>query len=373
METLPDLRQKLFASLDHADALPIVLRHLTESVGASGGFFNVVGGSLTEPLFSDTIALGVDVARAGAVERELREPDPWSKGYIEKFGNAVGHVCLGSDLCTADDIASSKWSAFIREQDLVDVLMVTFEFRLPEANHSRIAVATLHRSGQSQPFSQTEKRLMTELLSDLKRIAIVTYSIRHARTRRYLLDRAMSVLADAVVIVDEYQKHVFSNQASRQYFIDNDRDSSGPIAWKLTSMKSQLPGLIDRTLGEQNALQTSISRQDGPPLILDVSPILAEPSERDRFLNDHVVITIRDPARAIVLRRETLQMVYGLTSAESEVAIAVFQGLDPKDIARDRGVSPQTIRSQIKTIYQKTDVSSRSQLALKLSALVTKD
>lgn len=371
MDTLSDLRQKLFASLDHVDALPVVLRHLTESVRASGGFFNVVGGSLAEPLFSDTIALGVDVARAGAVERELREPDPWSKGYIEKFGHSVGHVCLGSELCTADEIANSKWSSFIREQDLVDVLMVTFEFRLPEANHSRIAVATLHRSGGSQLFSQTEKQLMSELLSDLKRIAIVTYSIRHARTRRYLLDRAMSVLADAVVIVDEYKKHVFSNQASRQHFIENERDSSAPIEWKLASMKSQIAPLIDRVLSEQLALQTSITRQDDPPLILDVSPILVEAGEQNRFLTDHVVITIKDPTRAIVLRRETLQMVYGLTGAESEVAIAVFQGSDPKDIARDRGVSPQTIRSQIKTIYQKTDVSSRSQLALKLSALVT--
>jgi len=51
-----------------------------------------------------------------------------------------------------------------------------------------------------------------------------------------------------------------------------------------------------------------------------------------------------------------------LSPSETEVARAVCDGSTVNEIARRRGVSPETIRSQLKSIYRKLDVSNRVEL-----------
>ena len=59
----------------------------------------------------------------------------------------------------------------------------------------------------------------------------------------------------------------------------------------------------------------------------------------------------------------------GLTGAEAEVASATAKGLSPAHIAAHRGVTRETVRSQIKAVYAKLDVHNAAQLATKLNEL----
>jgi DNA-binding CsgD family transcriptional regulator len=52
-----------------------------------------------------------------------------------------------------------------------------------------------------------------------------------------------------------------------------------------------------------------------------------------------------------------------LTPAEARVASLALAGLDNRTIARERGVAPSTISSQLEAIYRKLGVGSRSELA----------
>lgn len=57
---------------------------------------------------------------------------------------------------------------------------------------------------------------------------------------------------------------------------------------------------------------------------------------------------------------------YDLTSKEREILDRVADGKSNKEIARDLGVAPETIKSHMKSIFQKLDVSSRTQAAMKM-------
>ena len=59
----------------------------------------------------------------------------------------------------------------------------------------------------------------------------------------------------------------------------------------------------------------------------------------------------------------------GLTQAEAEIAALVAGGQTAAKIASFRRVSLHTVRSQIKSIYFKTDVSSQAQLTRLVKAL----
>jgi DNA-binding NarL/FixJ family response regulator len=55
----------------------------------------------------------------------------------------------------------------------------------------------------------------------------------------------------------------------------------------------------------------------------------------------------------------------GLTKREQEIVDLLLRGQSNKEIASQLGVSDQTIKNQLTTLYRKMDVSSRLELVVK--------
>ena len=60
--------------------------------------------------------------------------------------------------------------------------------------------------------------------------------------------------------------------------------------------------------------------------------------------------------------REALGTIYGLTPAEAEVVQLLAKGLPLDEIAADRGISLNTVRSHLKHIFSKTGTSRQGEL-----------
>lgn len=84
----------------------------------------------------------------------------------------------------------------------------------------------------------------------------------------------------------------------------------------------------------------------------------------------HVVVTDLSYAADRDLLKRTLAALFGLTGAEAGVATAVFEGCRTQQIAQQRGVKPETVRGQIKSILEKARCSSRVELVRRISQLV---
>nr|WP_255613894.1 helix-turn-helix transcriptional regulator [Pseudogemmobacter faecipullorum] len=70
---------------------------------------------------------------------------------------------------------------------------------------------------------------------------------------------------------------------------------------------------------------------------------------------------------AVIIGRRTLRAQifaarHRLTPAEAKVASLILQGHRPKEIARDLGVSVETVRSQLKAVFAKTGAASQADL-----------
>lgn len=59
---------------------------------------------------------------------------------------------------------------------------------------------------------------------------------------------------------------------------------------------------------------------------------------------------------------QTVQEAFGLTAAEVEIVQGITLGLPVKDIAGARGRSPETVRTQLRSILSKTETHSQSEL-----------
>jgi DNA-binding CsgD family transcriptional regulator len=64
-----------------------------------------------------------------------------------------------------------------------------------------------------------------------------------------------------------------------------------------------------------------------------------------------------------------LQQALDLSPAEAEIAMLVAQGLSRDEIARRRWVSSETIATQIKAIFRKSDLRRQTQLAALVARL----
>ncbi len=103
------------------------------------------------------------------------------------------------------------------------------------------------------------------------------------------------------------------------------------------------------------------------PLVLEVIALPAQPYEFT--FAPRVLIVARGNRSTATRNAFVLQTLYGLTSAETEVALLLAEGHPVEAIALRRAVSDSTVRSQIKSIFSKIGISRQIELAVLLGEL----
>lgn len=118
--------------------------------------------------------------------------------------------------------------------------------------------------------------------------------------------------------------------------------------------------------GNPLARSIVIDSNDGP-LILNVLPL---PKAAIEFsLHPRVVVLVRSSNSNDTRRAEILTGVYGLTPAETQIALLLTQGKAAEVIACERRVSVGTVRAQIKSLLAKFGVSKQIELVARVSNL----
>jgi|AraplaMF_Col_mMF_1032025.scaffolds.fasta_scaffold00103_53 DNA-binding CsgD family transcriptional regulator/PAS domain-containing protein len=134
---------------------------------------------------------------------------------------------------------------------------------------------------------------------------------------------------------------------------------------RMISSAARRPGLDP--IGAGNALR--IGRNDGPPLKILVAP-LPEPQSNGIGGSGGAMILIDDPERNAAPAIEALKGLFGLTTAEARLARRLAHGdSTAPEIAAEFSLSPQTIRTQMKSIHRKMDVSHQAEISAIISRL----
>jgi DNA-binding CsgD family transcriptional regulator len=84
-------------------------------------------------------------------------------------------------------------------------------------------------------------------------------------------------------------------------------------------------------------------------------------SARDLFRAAVAVVTIVDPDEGRDMAELLLQSAFGLTRAEAQTAAFLAAGLDLAQIAIERRVGLETVKSHVKALAIKTATHSRSE------------
>ena len=104
-------------------------------------------------------------------------------------------------------------------------------------------------------------------------------------------------------------------------------------------------------------LRTPSRRQ---PLSLIVAPLRSDRSYEPGAAS--VLVCIADLEAGLSLPERQLRELFGLTPAETRLALELLKGADLRESALALGTSPTTVRNQLAAIFAKTDVNRQAEL-----------
>lgn len=129
--------------------------------------------------------------------------------------------------------------------------------------------------------------------------------------------------------------------------------------------------ILGHTGSKRPILRTVIihgAAEDAAPIVLDVFSLPCGHCSFNGFgLAPRALIVARGTGGGGGRRFAILNAVYGLTAAETDIALYLAQGKTAERIAWTRSVAVGTVRSQIKTVLAKVGVSRQAELAVRLS------
>ena len=141
--------------------------------------------------------------------------------------------------------------------------------------------------------------------------------------------------------------------------------------------QSELNAALARTIGEGWSAKFRTGAEllarrpsGGSPLVLVATPIGADgPIAAVAAPIRCALFVLEERLRANGFLPERLQRLYGLTSAEADIAIEIASGAIPAEVAERRGTTAATVRTQVKTALRKTGARRQADLAALVNRL----
>jgi DNA-binding CsgD family transcriptional regulator/PAS domain-containing protein len=242
----------------------------------------------------------------------------------------------------------------------------------------RVGMLGLLRERRDTHFGTSECAELDALLPHLRRSLQITHHL-HGLERDLAHARATwDAFSIGVAVCSAKGKVEMANRIAEDILQQGDgiaRDGDRILSTTDPHMQQRVLQLIAGAArrahaeAEGSGGAVRIERRDGPPLKLLVAP-LPEAQHAPVGGAGGALVLIHDPARRAVPAVEALKVLFGLTSAEARLARRLAHGdSTAPQIAAEFALSPQTIRTQMKSIHRKMDVSHQAEISAIISRL----
>ncbi|WP_395022743.1 helix-turn-helix transcriptional regulator [Dongia sp.] len=242
----------------------------------------------------------------------------------------------------------------------------------------QIGMLGVLRNKQDRHYSESEAAGLDTLLPHLRRSLQLTHHLRRLQLDLAHARASLNALSIGVVVCSPEGKVRIANRIAEEILqrgdgivldgLDtltvNDPNQQHGLR-RMISTAARRTGLEPNGAG--NALR--VGRSDGPPLKVLVAP-LPEAQHAGLGGAGGAMILIDDPERNAAPAIEALKALFGLTTAEARLARRLAHGdSTAPEIAAEFSLSPQTIRTQMKSIHRKMDVSHQAEISAIISRL----
>lgn len=230
----------------------------------------------------------------------------------------------------------------------------------------------LARYSSSGEYTQAELDLVNDVFPHLKRALRISLRLIETNQFRTVCGDLLNRLNVGVILVDSKGKYILSNHKASALIAKNGSGvtiSGGKIRVSNIKKNELLNNLISRAIEENGNLEEmsgamTIQRENLiAPLRVLVKPILPSMQATDDNGNRAcAIVFLGEDERETEFYPEDVMSLYGLTQAESRLAISIANGLSLNEAAEKYQVSKNTLRSQLRTIHAKMGIKRQNEL-----------
>ena len=320
-------------------------------------------------LHSVSMSWGMDPQGIALYNQHYYQLDPWAAIGCLKPPNWIG---TSEELTDPAVMASGEfYNDFLRPK--LDLLHAMFS--VVEKDSGKIASLGVFRAPDRAAFDDDSLQLMRLLLPHLKNAFRIHTELCRLKEVNASVHAALDMVSTPLVLLDSYGRVAVRNRAAAKLLCSKDG-----LVLTHTGLRAERPSesaRLERLISD--AVATSrckgchpagaqlVSRNSGPPLCVVISPVRNVAMEGLPAIC--AVAIINDPSQRNRPAGELLGLLFGLTPAESRVALLLADGRSAREIASMLCVTKNTLKSHLASIYSKTSTSGQSQLVKLLTQL----
>jgi DNA-binding CsgD family transcriptional regulator len=316
---------------------------------------------------SDRRGLMVHAAAPGAgVTRD--------EAYNDYYYSLDPFVGLPADrVVTVDEVfgetgwlSSELYKQFLKPADVRYIMGA--DLRTESGVECRFRVCRNHGSTH---FSARDKALCALLLPHLRRAVELHSRLDVVESERSMYASAIDRMMVGAVTLDESGAIMRTNSIADEILAEADglRLARGQIEATDAQENRTLQSLVRNALmghfGRAGAVVEAvpITRSgDRPKLGVLVRTVPLSDWSEDNRRRPAVVLFLRDPDRKSQRSQEVVRKLFDLTPAETSLALLLTNGLTLEEAAEELGISKNTARAHLRSIFSKTGVTRQATL-----------
>lgn len=239
---------------------------------------------------------------------------------------------------------------------------------LSEGGGSQVTLS-VHRKAGRDPFLQADLARIQRDLPHVKRAARLASKARMSYAEG-LID-SLERLACGAILIDWLGRVIRMNKKAEAYIESHVEVASSRLRSRHRDNKKALQEIVATCTqpfverDEKSVTFALLHRPSEFPLVVHAHPIVRRAS--DVFQGASGLLLLSDPAEQRTLDAMVLQQMFKLTLSEIRIAAELAKGLDTQKIASEHGISANTVRYHLKSIFAKTGTSHQAQLVGLLS------
>ena len=239
-------------------------------------------------------------------------------------------------------------------------------------NEKQVVGLGLHRSTASVVYENEVLDVITELVPHLQRALRIHREFIRLRVEKSAMTAGFDNLMMGLVLLDHLGAPAYINPVAESILenhpaIKKVNDRITPTQHEdAVQLRRKIASCLEPGLKGDAEPGGVIGLHDVDkthPLIVMVKPVAT--SELNNMIDGELVyaaLYLSDPERPLPIAAEKIAGVYGLTHAEAQIAVALVNGLCLEEIAATQNKSIHTVRTHLKSTFQKTKTSKQSDL-----------
>ena len=240
-------------------------------------------------------------------------------------------------------------------------------------DEDRIYGIGIMRPKEIGPFTEENVAKLDLLVPHLQRAMIIHNEFNRLKAREKALQASLNRLLVGLILFNKQLKPIYINPVARSILKYHPAIGleHGTIAASEFSDTEKIHNALinaisstDTSHHDDSVTALGLKHNDcATTLPVIISPVEDIPASFEIEEKGAIAsMYFSDPERTYPVEADKLAEIYGLTKAESQVAISMANGLSPTEVAEINDVAISTIRSQLKAIYNKVGVKSQAEL-----------